>query len=270
MRSLLDRAKAGIRAFWEQRDDLVLLLGAADIDLPAVLKIVEGLDAELAFAWCWVFAQPFTAPDAYADAIIGDIATKRDAVSATLVQSGKPAWPVLPNILTDPAVEPADRIRAAVVYVRDLVPVVPGGITVFALLPTENQQSERYAALCQTVVRHDMPFPWCARVRFMLRDDPAAPLTATRSMPHVRTLRTDFSSAALGGALEQEIADPDVPDAQKMMSAIIAAGIHEAQGRHAEAHVLYLGAMDHFGRQGNATVAALCGTWCRRVQAGPG
>jgi tetratricopeptide (TPR) repeat protein len=258
MRILVDQVTSAVRAFWEQRDDLVLVVGAADADLPPVLKIVEGLEAHLAFAWCWVFSQPFIEPGAYADAIVTDIATKRDAVSTTLIQDGKLGWPAFPDNMTNPSVEPVDRLRAAVVYVRELVPVVPGGVTVFGLLPTENRQPIGYAALCQQLIRHQLPFPWCARVRFMLRDDPTAPqLLALQTMPRVRALRADFGPAALEVALKQEIADPNLPEARRMMSAIVAAGIQEAHGRPADAQVLYRDALDHFGREGNAAVAAL-------------
>src|ERR1700712_3516576 len=136
MRALADRARAGIREFWEQRNDMVLVLDAADIDLPPVLKIIEGLEAELAYVWGWVFAVQFTSPGAYADSIVTDISARRDAVCATLAKDGQAVWPVLPNAMTDPAGNPADRLRAAVAYVRGLVPIVPGGVTVFGLLPT--------------------------------------------------------------------------------------------------------------------------------------
>lgn len=258
MRALVDQAKAGIQDFWEQRRELVLLVGAADVDLPPVLKIVEGLETELAYAWSWIFAAPFAEPRAYADTIIADISARRDAVCATLAKEGKPVWPAPPSGMTDTTRDPTARLRTAVVYVRDLVPIVPCGVTVFGLLPTEIRQPQGYAALCEALVRHEMPYPWCARVRFMLRDDPGAPLfEALAATPRVRTLRTDFSPAALELALKREVADPSVPEERKMMSAIVAAGIDEAHGRPADALAHYRAALEYFGQRGDATTAAL-------------
>lgn len=226
MRALVDQATAGIRTFWEQRDDLVMVLQAADVDLPPVLKIIEALEAELAFAWVWVFAQPFVTTADYANTIIGDVASRRDAVCATLTKDGKPQWPALPDRMTDRSCDPVDRLRAAVLYVRELVPMVPGGVTVFGLLPTSAEDPAAYAELSRELVQHQLPFPWCARVRFLLRDEPSAPrLTGLCEASRVRVLRTDFSPPALEAALKMEAADPALPNSRKMISAIVAAGI---------------------------------------------
>src|SRR5215510_3591670 len=229
MRRLAEQATAGIRGFWEQRDDLVMVLRASDVDVPPVLKIIEALEEQLAFVWCWVFAEPFVSAAAYADSIVADIAAKRGAVSATLAEANKPAWPELPLAMTHPGAEPVSRLRAACVYVRGLVPSVPGGVTVFGLLPTETKDPAGYATLVSDMVRHRMPYPWCAGIRFMLRDDPAAPrLGAVLASPRVRALRTDFSPPTLEAALKQEADDNSMPESERMTASVVAAGMDEA------------------------------------------
>ena len=67
MLSLAEDTIAGLRAFLNQRDDLILVLDAADRDLPAGLKIIEGLDTELSWVWGWVFVESFADPVSWGD-----------------------------------------------------------------------------------------------------------------------------------------------------------------------------------------------------------
>jgi hypothetical protein len=95
MLSLAEDTIAGLRAFLNQRDDLILVLDAADGDLPAGLKIIEGLDAELSWVWGWVFVESFADPVSYVDAITQGIVTKQTAMSGVLQREGKPPLPPL-------------------------------------------------------------------------------------------------------------------------------------------------------------------------------
>ncbi len=258
MRALADRAAAALRAFLTQRDDLILILSAADGDLPAALKILEGLEAELSHVWGWVFAQSFTDPVSYVDAIVSDVVGKQTVLDGALQQQGKSALPALPPMLRDPSCDPAERLRAAVVHVRSMLPPSPGSVTLFGLLPLEIGDHVAYAGLARDLVRHRMPFPWCSGVRFVLRDDTAAPqLVRFGHAPRTRTLQIDFSSAALAKALAEEAADASTPLADRMNATLVAAGLDQAHGRIDEALARYETALQHFGGAGNAPVAAL-------------
>lgn len=258
MRRLAERSTAVIRAFWQQRDDLVLVLQADDVDMPPVLRIVETLEEQVSFAWCWIFAQPFASPAAYADTVVADIAAKRSIVCAHLAEAGKPAWPDLPVAAVRPDGDPVERLRAACVYVRGLVPPVAGGVTVFALLPTKASDPAAYAALVSELVSHHMPFPWCTGIRFMLRDDPHTPrLASLLSLPRIHATRVDFAPPTLEAALKQEADDPAAPEFERMTAGVVAAGMAEAHGRTTEALARYQAAFAHFGPAGNATMTAL-------------
>ncbi len=258
MRSLAEQAATAFRAFLNQRDDLILILSAADGDLPAGLKILEGLDAELSHVWGWIFAQSFTDAPSYVDAIAADIAGKQLVMNGALEKQGKPVLPPVPPALRDPSRVPAERLRVAVEYVRSMVPPMPGGVTLFALLPLEIHDHTAYAALARDLVRHRMPFPWCSGVRFILRDDVAAPqLAQFGNAPRTRTLRIDFSAPALAEALAREAADESLPPDDRMNAALVAAGMDQAYGRTDEALARYQTVMQHFGAAGNAPVAAL-------------
>jgi hypothetical protein len=258
MQSLVDNAAGGFRSFLMQRDDLILIVSAADGDMPAGLKILEGLDAQLSHVWGWIFAEPFSDRLSYTDAIIGNIAVKQMALSATLQKQGKAALPPVPETLRDPARDPVNRLQAAVVYLRSLAPRVPGRVTLFALMPLEIRDPAAYGELARDMVRHGMPFPWCAGVRFILRDDAAHPmLMRFAKASRARSLRIDLSPATLQEALSKEALDMTLPADQRMKAALIAAGMDQAHGRISEACARYETVMEHYGAAGNATMAVL-------------
>src|SRR5207253_10227246 len=68
----------------------------------------------------------------------------------------------VPASLRDTTREPVDRLRTAVKYVRSMVPRVPGGVTLFGLVPLEITDPVAYGGLASELVRQQMPFPWCA------------------------------------------------------------------------------------------------------------
>ena len=270
MLSLAEDTIAGLRAFLNQRDDLILVLDAADGDLPAGLKIIEGLDAELSWVWGWVFVESFADPVSYVDAITQGIVTKQTAMSGVLQREGKPPLPPVPASLRDTTREPVDRLRTAVKYVRSMVPRAPGGVTLFGLVPLEIADPAAYGGLASELVRHQMPFPWCAGVRFILRDDVARPtLQCVAKAPRTRSLRIDFGPDALAAALAREAADETLPIEQRMSSALVAAGMDQAYGRTVEALVRYEAALKYYGEAGNAPMAALAANGvaaCKQAQ----
>jgi tetratricopeptide (TPR) repeat protein len=191
-------------------------------------------------------------------------------MSGLLRQAGKPPLPDVPPSLRDRTRDPADRVRSTVVYVRSMVPQVPGGVTLFALVPLEIANPAAYGGLAQGVVRHRMPFPWCAGVRFILRDDVAHPALATlASNPRTRSLRIDFSPEALAAALAREAEDETLPPERRMSAATVVAGIDQAHGRTEEALAHYEAALLHYGETGNAPMAALAANGiaaCKQAQ----
>jgi tetratricopeptide (TPR) repeat protein len=269
MISLAEQASNELRLFLNQRDDLVLVVQGADTDMPAGLKIVEAVEAAQAHVWSWVFAQPFTDALSYADVLTADIEQKQVAIGALLQRDGRPPLPVLPADLRDPTRDPVDRLRGAVRHVRSMVPQLPGAVTLFGLLPLTIGDLAAYGALVQRLVRHRMPFPWCAGVRFVIRGDAARPALAPISAgPRMRLLQLDFGPQALGAAAAREAADKDLPPERRAVAAIVSAGIDQAHGRPAEAEQQYKMALEHYGETGNAPMAAAAANGiaaCREV-----
>ena len=224
MLSLAEQTIAGLRAFLDQRDDLVLILDAADGDLPAGLKIIEGLDAELSWVWGWVFAQSFADPVSYADAITQEIVARQTAMSGVLQREGKPPLPPVPASLHDTTREPVQRLRTAVKYVRSMVPPVPGGVTLFGLMPLEIADPAAYGGLmrswCDTRCR-SRGAPEC--VSFCATTWRDRHCSAARESAADAFAAHRFRPAALAAALAREAADETLPVEQRMSATIVAA-----------------------------------------------
>jgi tetratricopeptide (TPR) repeat protein len=270
MLSLTEQAITELRGFLHQRTDLIQVLDAADGDLPAALKMLEGLNVELGWVWGWVFAQPFADPLTYVGAIVQEIGATRAAIGAALQQQGKPSLPELPAALQDAEREPADRLRSVVVYLRSLMPRMPGAVTLFCLAPLAIADPEAYGSLASELVRHQLPFPWCAGVRFILRDDPARPaLQQLAAAPRTRSLRVDFGPDALAAAARREATDERLPIERRMTAAIVAAGMDQAYGRTADALTHYDSALKYYGETGNPAMAAIAANGiaaCRQAE----
>lgn len=261
MLGLADSAAAGLRDFLKQRGDLTMVIAAADDDMPAVLKTVESVDQEVGFAWCWVFSNPFEGgPAAYADKIIGEITTSHAAVDAGLRAKGEAGWPKLPASLYDSARPPATRLRGAAAALRALAPARPGSVTVFALLPSRIVDGAAYQNLAAAVIAHQFPLPWCAGIRFLLRDDRAAPVLTGLDGARLRRASMDFSPAALTAALRAESENPALPPDRRASATLIAAGIDQAHGRADQAEAGFRAVLAHAGATKNPVLAAAAAT----------
>jgi tetratricopeptide (TPR) repeat protein len=261
MLGLAEAAAGSISGFFKQRRDLAMVIEAADNDMPAVLKTIEGVDEQVGFAWTWVFSNPFESdPAAYADKIIAEIATAHAGVDAGLRKKGEPGWPPLPASLRDPARPPAARLRSAAAVLRGLAPRVPGSVTVFGLLPSGIGNAPAYAALAAAVIAHEFPLPWCAGIRFLLRDERPAGAMAALQGPRLCRTSMDFSPPALTAALRAESQNPALPADRRANATLIAAGIDQAHGRTDAAAAGLRTVLTHAGATGNAVLAAVAAT----------
>ena len=257
MLALAERAAGLVRAFLNQRDDLVLVIVAADTDMPAVGKTVDGVDQELGHAWSWVFADDFDCgADVYAGRIVDQIATMHAAVDAKLRAGGDAGWPALPPSLFDHGRAPAERLRVAAGVLRALAPKQPNTVTVFGLLPGHVADPGAWAGLCSAVTAHEFPLPWCARIRFLVRDDRARPALTSLAGPRIRRETIDFGEQAVATALHAEANDASLPPERRAHATLIAAGMDQAHGRWPEAEHGYTAVLAHAGPAGNASLAA--------------
>src|SRR5262249_53696191 len=126
----------------------------------------------------WVAADEFTAPDAYATAVIDGFGAKHEAVRLRQPGEGLAQWPPLPVSLRDAARPAVERLRGLMTFSRSLLPSPEGLRVVWALFPLKIDNPTEYAGVIRDLLRHDYPFPWCHHMRIIVREDAAKPVLA--------------------------------------------------------------------------------------------
>lgn len=244
MRRLFDRMLERYLAFLAQRADVLLLVQCADEHLLAPLKQIESI-AEASPDVIVLFAEVFRDASSYATSICTTFRGRRESIDARLAKSGRPPWPPLPPACDDPTVDPVERVRALMTYVRDRIPDLSVSNAVFALLPGQVADPLAFRLFLRRLIRFDPLAPWCHHVRIIARE-PRNVSSASLSMPlrhelaleafeSTQTLVVDLSPAATNAALREEIDDPNAPLPDRARSLFLEANLDTAHRRHSEA-----------------------------------
>jgi len=259
MRKLLESVSDRLRGFIAQRDDVAMVLCAAETDALPLLSILEGIEAERASDFFWTFTDPFADAASYAEAVTRVFAVKHGAVRLAMEKEGMTPWPPIPTLVESASTRPAARLRALAAFSRDLLPVPNGGVVVWTFFPLEISDAAAYARLMGEVTAHDFPFPWCHHLRFILRDDPAdrAVERTHERAPRVQRYTPDLSTEALNRSIEEEVADETLPLPERMSSLLVSAGNDLAFQRFPAALEKYALLLQYHGSMNNYAMAAL-------------
>ena len=161
------------------------------------------------------------------------------------------------------ALPAARRLRAGIVHAASLV---PGGIEhrlVFCLLPQAIENPNAYAEALsgilpsQKVVATEAAWP---RVRLIVRDDGGRPqlieMMRRLKNPEVLIYEPDLSPPALMDAMAHDVADPGLPEPQRMQMLTELASLDYAYGRLEEASAKYEILYDYYRRHQVPTMQA--------------
>ena len=165
-----------IADFVSQRDELVLVVRCSDADAHLVVKLLEtwgeSRTSELYVAVDDAFGDADTFVDACERAFLA-----RHKVRRTAREGGsRPGRKTLPGAGGDAAgLAPVERLKQLIVGSRAFGSTFDGCAVVWALLPERIQDASAYAQFMTSLWRHEFPFPWCHRVRIVIRDDTSSP-----------------------------------------------------------------------------------------------
>lgn len=259
MRKLLASITDRLRGFIAQRDDLAMVLGAAETDALPLLSILEGIEAEQASDFFWTFTDSFTDATSYTDVVTRAFAVKHGAVCLAMEKEDMTPWPPIPGLVEDPSTPPAVRLRELAAFSRELLPVPNGGTVVWTFFPLEIGNAPAYARLMGEVTTHEFPFPWCHHLRFILRDNPTdrAVERALEQAPRAQFYTPDLSTEALNRSIEEEAEDETLPLSERMSSLQISAGNDLAFQRFPTALEKYALLLQYHGSMNNYPMAAL-------------
>jgi hypothetical protein len=246
MQSKIKELQEALEGFVQQGQSSVLVIALEESELTLVLKMVETMDQQDNANVYALFPEAASkSSDAYVSEVIKSLTSQMDGANTARVGDGQPAWPPVPAACTDPRTPPTQRLRAAVLHARSVVPNDPDNRLVFCLLPQQMAPPEPYReALSSLIPGPDgPPDPAWAGIRLILRDDKAKPTLIPelrrKKNPHVLVYEPDLSPAALMDAMAREAADPTLPEAERMQALGQLATLDFAHGRLEEAAAKY-------------------------------
>jgi hypothetical protein len=258
MRKLFEQVTDGLRAFIAQRDDVALVVESPAAQGALLTQLLESLEEAITSAMFWKFAVPFTTGTAYAGAVVDSFAARQELGRLLLEKEGK-FWPPLPDEVKDPAAPPAQRLRAAMVFARSLMPAQEGATLVWVMFPAEISDGPAYAALMDEVLGHEFPFPWCHHMRILLRDDPATGhlKRALARAPRVAWYAPDLSPPALERAVADEAADETLPMDERVQGLLMTAALDYTHKRYDQALDKYQRLFDYYAYHKDRPLMAL-------------
>lgn len=233
MRRLFQRLTEELEAFLEQRDDLILLIACGDNDTALVLKTIRDFEQADASDIFLLHADDFLRPDPFVAAAVHRLANEHERTNAALQNQQRELMPLLPPDLFDEKRPPVDRLIGAVDFARSLLPDVTGHRLVWIMFPTEMADRESYLRLIVACTAKDGIKPWMRGVRLIFRVPFEFSLKGSplEGVPRVRVRRVDFGPQALSASMQEEVDDPNLPEAERMNALLALATLDYAHDR---------------------------------------
>lgn len=258
MQALLDAVIQELRSFVAQRSDVGMLLLSGSEDALPILTALEDVEAQSLADQFWLVTEPFNDLAAYVDTLVDTFLTREEAVRLSAAREGIASWSPPPAALRDPNLPPVERLRLVCAFSRELLPDTSFGASVWILHPLEVSDEVSFCDMVARLLQHELPDPWCQRLRFIIRVDPANPAAAAlASQPRVRAFRPDLGPDAVARHLGANVDDESLPVDERMGSLMILAGADQAMHRHRDAFEKYGFLNDYHAAVGNTAMAAV-------------
>ncbi|MDR3099717.1 MAG: hypothetical protein LBV73_21955 [Paraburkholderia sp.] len=224
---------AALGHFIEQPDYPTLVLGATDLDIVLVFKMLQERDRRDTQRIYLLFPFECETPGHYLQQCMQSLAAQIAAENQARAEEGVAPWAELPLLCTDPGQPPAQRLKAAVEHVRTLM--AEDVEIVWALLPSTVVDATGYRETVWPLLALDGFEAWMEGHRFCLRDDPARrfllPPGQREKARHVLALDLDFSPERTADALVGALNDAARPLAERMQAAMQLAALDLTHGR---------------------------------------
>ncbi|MFC1642403.1 hypothetical protein ACFL5O_06915 [Myxococcota bacterium] len=234
MLRLIERSRDELRAFTEQRVQVMRVVRCRDEDTAIVLKLLDELDQTSTQDLYLSFAVPFVEPQTFVDQLVDDFEQRHALVCSVLKEEQRAPLLPVPTAVRDPRRSPQGRLRALLEFSRSLLPE-GGRCVVFALVPSQIVDRAAYHTLVTAITPQRELEAWMPRVRVVLRDNP---VTAESSHPLVALAPTrsacsdfDFGTEALGKDLHESMEDESLPPETRVQGLFTLALIDGASAR---------------------------------------
>jgi tetratricopeptide (TPR) repeat protein len=263
---LFQKIDGRLRQFIGQRDALLLVVICRDEETAFLLKTTQAIDESSADVF-WMFAEDFVDPQAYVDALVGSFRTRVEMLNTKLTEAGEPPWPALPPRLVDVRTRPSARMRVLLMYARRRIPNLEKGRLVAVLTPFKIENPLGWRAFLRELTEHDPAAPWCHHLRIIARERPGVVLPERagelRERADLASFRStevypiDLGADALAAAVQEDIADPELPIADRAQALLTAAMLDYAHQRYRAAMEKYRLLRDLYAHLGLEPMLAL-------------
>ncbi|AKF08828.1 hypothetical protein [Sandaracinus amylolyticus] len=248
-----------LRDFGDQRRDLTLIVRARDAEVPLLAKLAERTRQERPDDLVLVFAHPVDSAAQYVTTIVDYVRAEVDDLRQR--PEGSEVPPPLPALVLDAATPPTRRLQELAAYLRECTPTDEGRV-VLMLLPSAVREPRAWAEIASGLFLRGDVEPWMVRTRFILRDDPRAPVLVPFVDQHrlagASIYEVDLRTKALIDSLAEEARDPSVPRPERMMAILQLACLDFSYGRLDEALAKYGALHNYFVESENPAAQAYC------------
>lgn len=262
MKRKIDELRENLTWFVEQRDELVLVLDIVGDEVAYVLKMLDVVEQRRPGDVFLLFAHPLEDLHGYMTALMDNVRTQIDGANAVRRQDGLEPWPGLPSRCLDARVEPSDRLKALLYYVRARLPDGDHHV-ILGLLPAVLRDAATYAEIISGLIPRRGLEPWMARTRIILRDDRSArfliPGLGEEGVERVLFYQDlDLSPDSLVQSLVDEAADPDAPEDDRLTALVQLAALDYSHGRFSDSIRKWGVLFEAYVRRGDVPMQALC------------
>jgi hypothetical protein len=264
MQAKIKELQQALAGFIQQSRRCVLVLGLDDTELVYVLKLLQTMDQQDRANVYSLFPQAVDkGGSAYVGEVVKSLSSQLEEVNEARVREGNPPWPPMSPTSADLRLPPTQRLRAAVLHARSVVPNDPDNRLVFCLLPQRTDSPEVFVEAVSSLLPAPgaMPDPAWAGVRLILRDDKKKPVLIPelrrQKNPHVLVYEPDLSPEALMDSMARDALDPTLGEGERMQALGQLAALDYAYGRLEEAAAKYGVLYEYYSRHNAPVMQAL-------------
>ena len=165
MRDLIERFTKELRAFVEQRDDLILLVRTTSQDSAIALKLLRDLDRASSADLYLIFSNDFVDASSFVDSAVKHLQEEHRLASKSRQQAGDELPPAIPDTLPHRGSSPGKRLHEALGFARSLLPPAGGNRLIWAMFPAQVASWPEYFKLVSSCVPGQVIAPWMRAAR---------------------------------------------------------------------------------------------------------
>lgn len=263
MRRAINDTKNNLCEFVEQPDHCLLLVGAAETEVPYLLKILEQMRSENLASLYVAFADEFQDEQQYALAFADRLKVLLDLENEERRGSDRPLLAPFPDEFTAAHTLPARRVVLAFEHLHQWLVDPAADRVVIAFLPMQAAPGPAYGKFIgQFAVHHGRREPWMEYGRLLGREDRTSHSTSAAlqslNAEGMLAFDVDFSTEAMAEDMAKDAVDPSLPIAQRMQAVLQLAAVDMSYKRYDEAVAKYVLLHGYYGKSGAPLMQAMC------------